>query len=141
MKTLNSGYVGGKASLVIGYYTHKLSLLTFVHGDDQGSINILYVTGEFEKNGVTVAGEDINCKVRHLYFNHPREPFPHVVGYLNRNITAALLHLYYCADHNFILSILRVCPRLTPNMTNYLTKKTENIEIYEEELYNLSLIE
>ena len=139
MKTVNSGYVGGTVSMVIGYLAQQLSLLSFEKGDDQGSINILYVTGEFEKRGIPIAGEDIYGKVRHVYFNVPKEPFPHVVGYLNKNITAALIHLYYRGDHKFILSVLRVCPRITPNMANYLTKKTENITVYERELENETL--
>ena len=105
-------------------------------GDDQGSVTILLITGEFERKGIPIAKEDKYGKVRHVYFKRPKEPFPHVVGYLNKNTIAAVVHLYYRGDHNFILSILRVCPRITQNMENYLTKNTENITVYENELEN-----
>ena len=138
MKTINSGYVGGPVLLVIAYFTEQLTLLTLSSGDDQGSINILYVTGDFERKGIKIAEDDYNGKIRHLSFYRPEEPFPRVSGHCNKSIIASAIHLYYYSDKWFFISVLQACPRITKNMNNYLTKFTKNIELYEEEIANLT---
>ena len=134
IETINAGYCGGQVHMVIGYYSQLLTLLTFDSGDDKGATNILYVAGDFERKGVHICEDDYNGKVRHLYFYKPEEPFPYVSGHLNKSIKASVLHMYYRGDHKFILSVLRVCPRISSNMKDYLTKFTENIDVYEREL-------
>ena len=137
MQTINAGYCGGPVNLVIGYFAQILTLLTFLSGDDQGATNILYVTKGFKAKGIPVLEDDYNGKVRHLFFYKPAEPFPYVSGHLNKRVRAAVLHLYYMGDYNFILSVVKTCPRISKNMKNYLTsKRTKNIEVYEKDLEN-----
>ena len=137
MLTINGGYCGGPVNLVIGYFTQLLTLLTFLYGDDQGATNILYVTGVFQAKGIPIMEDDYNGKVRHLFFYRPQEPFPNVTGHMNTSIKSAVLHVYYKGSYKFILSVLRMCPRITHNMKHYLTKKTKNIRVYEKALKRL----
>ena len=137
MKTINSGYAGGPVSLVKAYFTQQLSILTFTNGDDQGSTNILYVTGTFVNKGIPIAEDDYNGKIRHLVFYKSNLPFPKVNGHINKSVRAAVIHLYYYLPTQSLVSLLRVCPRITKNMKNYIPKKRlQNINYYEMILAN-----
>ena len=140
METINAGYVGGPVSLVIGYFAQQLTLLTFSSGDDQGSTNILYITGMFEKKCIPIAEDDYNGKIRHLSYYFTKLPFPKVNGHINESVRAAVLHLYYNLPTKFVLSLLRVCPRITSNMKDYLPmKQKQNISYYEMLMANETL--
>ena len=137
MYTINSGYVGGPVSLIRAYFTQQLSILTFENGIDQGSTNILYVTGAFENKSISVFDDGYSGKILHISYYTSELPFPNVNGDFNNSIIAAVIHCYYNMPEKFFVSILRVCPRITNNMKNYLPKKNlKNISYYETLLAN-----
>ena len=138
-KTICAGYIGGINKLIIGYYTQVLTLLTLTTGDDQGATNILYLTHSFQKVGIQIANNTHN-KVRHSFFMVPDKPFTLLSAYKDSDIKASIIHVYYRGDENFMISVLKVCPRPSKNMLNYLTKGTKPIEYYENIINNQTLL-
>ena len=111
-----------------------MSLLRFDFGDDQACLNHLYFDNILKHNCIPVAPDDFNGKVRHAWSYCADAPFPYVTGHMNKSITASIVHMYYMANENFIYSLLKVCPRPSQNMKNYLTKHFKDVEFYEKNI-------
>ena len=123
LPTINSGYFGAPVGIFIAFINEILKILAFDGRHDQGAVNYLILTGRLKKANITLTEDDFNDRVRHLYFRRPEAPFPNVSGHLNSSLRASVLHCYYAGNDNFMLSILKACPRPSSEMENYIVVK------------------
>ena len=107
--------------------------MRFANIIDQGLFNYLYLDKVSERHNISFRESGIDTVVHFSYTNFTT-PFPNVPVDTNSSQRAIIIHIYYQASDDFRKEILKVCPRITKNMTNYLDKKCKNIEYLEDEI-------
>ena len=133
VNTINSGYYGAYYEDLIVFLRVFLEHTKFNNAIDQGLINLMYLTNMLRKYDVYISPDYYEERVVHFSYYNPSSPF---LSVRSKNVmtSATVLHLYYNGNDNFRKSILKVCPRISKNMTNYLDHNCHDINDVEEGL-------
>ena len=134
-----SGYMEGPPLLMIDFLNLFLESVPIdKDAVDQGGFNYIYITGRVKKAHIPIAKYKQYDLVAHTASNPIRnEVFPNVTTLQNKSVIATCVHHYYSADDDFIMSLLKACPRPTKEFHNYLSKHRNNeLEIFEMRLEN-----
>ena len=134
INTINSGYFGAFYDGMIVFLRVFLEYTKFNNAIDQGLINLMYFRHMLRPYGYEISPENHKDRVTHFSYMNPSTPFTEVRGSDDRSVKASIIHLYYNGNENFRKSILKVCPRITNKMKNYLDVNCPNITSLEEGL-------
>ena len=130
---LCSGFIGGKAEIVLK--TLKLYLKQHTFGQkkhDQAAFNYLYFSGILAAHNISINKMRNNELVRHISYiplgNHTS--IGDIRGIRNDTIYATVIHHYYL-DSEFVMSLLKYCPRESKTLKYYLgrIKETKVIQM------------
>ncbi|EAY17525.1 hypothetical protein TVAG_453530 [Trichomonas vaginalis G3] len=88
---------------------------------DQHLFNVLFMSGLFMKNGVSLVRYRIFETVRHMYEFRKDDEIGYITGIYNNKIYAQVVHHVHVAP-KLLGSMLKYCPNNNSELLNYVTK-------------------
>ena len=133
--TINSGYFASSLPVFSTFINAFCKYARIGKYIDQAIYAYLSMEKMLDLEGCPIVDfKPMEERITHFSYKDPDRPFPYIAANFRNDIPATVLHITYCGNDNFRKSILKVCPRPTKNMNNYLDKDCFNVTAVEQGL-------